>query len=158
MAALHTIAKVLSREQSDAMGRSKREHSGVVSQMIRSRPRMRRGLDCVSRHEWSSLFNGGLPMRPALPARIRNLMAQGESRFAARGDDTAARSLALPWVAGPTALVWLISTYSIGRPHPHTVFRSLSAMFVAAGLSLVFLARYAIWRQSLVVRAAVVRC
>ena len=50
--------------------------------------------------------------------------------------------------------VWFVSTYSIGRPDPHTVSRSWPFLLLAAGVSLLVLGHRADWRSGMTVRAA----
>jgi hypothetical protein len=62
----------------------------------------------------------------------------------------------LPLLLVLWAGVWLISGYSVGRPHPHTVSRSWPIMLVAVAVSILVVARYLGWRPTLSLRAAMI--
>jgi hypothetical protein len=50
--------------------------------------------------------------------------------------------------------VWLVSSYSIGRPDPHTVSRSWPFFLIAVGVALILLDRRTDWKSGSTIRAA----
>jgi hypothetical protein len=62
----------------------------------------------------------------------------------------------LPLLLALWSSVWLISGYSIARPHPHTVSRSWPIMLVAFAVSILIVTRRLGWRPTLALRSAAV--
>lgn len=60
----------------------------------------------------------------------------------------------VPLLVALGTAVWLVSTYSIGRPDPHTVSRSWPFFLLSVGVALVLLGRRTDWASSVTVRAA----
>jgi hypothetical protein len=62
----------------------------------------------------------------------------------------------IPILIGAGAAVWVISSYSIGRPHPHTISRSWTIILIALAAATVIVTRRRGWRHSLILRMAIV--